>query len=266
MLEILNELDSNLLLFFNHTFHCAFMDRFIMLFTGKWVWVPMYATIPYILFKGFGWKKGLVFTIAVILSIVFADQVCAHLLRPIFQRLRPAHPENPLSAFVTIVDGYRSGRYGFPSCHGANSFALATIMSLIVRRKSFVWFIMLWAAFNSYTRLYLGVHYPGDILVGAAIGSLGAWLLYLAATRVARSVAAGPETSNLNPEPAARDSGPGSVSVSCPGPVDAIYRVPTPANPVPASANPIPAPTLLPLTGTATVLVLLLVALLQTLP
>lgn len=178
MLETLQQMDANLLLFFNHTLHCGFMDRFIMLFTGKWVWIPMYATILVMLTKGFGLRKGIILTLGVILCIVIADQTCAHLLRPVFQRVRPSHPENPLSAYVTIVDGYRSGHYGFPSCHGANSFALATIMSLIIRRRGFSAFIFIWAIFNSYTRLYLGVHYPGDILTGAAIGTLGSLMIY----------------------------------------------------------------------------------------
>ena len=82
------------------------------------------------------------------------------------------------------MDGYRGGSYGFPSCHGSNSFALATVLALIVRRRRFTFFILSWALLNSYTRIYLGVHYPGDILTGALIGSSGAAALYYAAARL----------------------------------------------------------------------------------
>lgn len=177
MIDFLIDTDTQLFLFFN-SLHTPLLDRFMMFFTGRFVWVPMYAAILYILFHSYRPRHAMVLTLAVVMSIVLADQVCATLLRPVFERLRPAHPDNPISPLVHIVDGYRGGRYGFPSCHGANSFALATILSLIVRNRRFSRFIFGWALVNSYTRLYLGVHYPGDLLTGALTGSLGAWCVY----------------------------------------------------------------------------------------
>lgn len=177
MLDQLIALDSDLLLWLN-SFHTCFLDRFVMLFTGRFVWIPMYAAILYTFYRTMTPKQLLAVVIGVALAITLSDQTVASVLRPIFQRMRPANLDNPLSEFVQVVDGYRGGRYGFPSCHGANSFALAVFASLMIRRRRFTVFIFIWAILNCLTRNYLGVHYPGDILVGAAIGSLFGWLCY----------------------------------------------------------------------------------------
>lgn len=177
MLEILQNIDSRLLLLFNGV-HSPFFDEFMMCFTQRYVWVPMYAMLFVAVLMRFGARRGVLVTAFVLLSIVLADQTCAHLIRPLVERMRPSNPDNPLSAAVHIVDGYRGGRYGFPSCHAANSFALAMVISLVFRQKSLGWFLFVWAAVNSYSRLYLGVHYPGDLLCGAAIGILCAALSY----------------------------------------------------------------------------------------
>lgn len=166
MLDTLIDLDSQLLLFLN-SFHTPFLDRFMMLFTGRFIWAPMYALILLLFFKKYNPLRAGVFVVMLVAAIALTDQTCATVLRPIFERLL----NNPLSEFVTVVDGYRGGRYGFPSCHAANSFALAIFLSLVVRRRGFTLVIFGWAMLNSYSRMYLGVHYPGDILVGATIGS-----------------------------------------------------------------------------------------------
>ena len=185
MLETLQNIDSQLLLFFNG-FHTPFLDHFMTLFTGKYIWVPMYAAILPILFKKFRPGMAVMLILGIVAAVALSDQTCATLLRPYFQRLRPSNLENPLSAFVTVVDGYRGGPYGFPSCHAANSFALAAFLCLVVRRKAFRAFIIIWAVINCYTRMYLGVHYPGDILFGAAIGSAYGVACYYAVTCIAR--------------------------------------------------------------------------------
>ncbi len=183
ILEFLLALDEKVFLLFNGMQN-DFWSNFMPIFTGRFVWVPMYAMILVLLFRSFNWKTATIYAVAVILAIVFADQICATFIRPYVERLRPSHLENPLSQFTMIVDGYRGGRYGFPSCHAANSFALATILSLIASRRWFTWFILCWAFVNSYTRLYLGVHYPGDLIVGGLIGALLGWLLFTIARKI----------------------------------------------------------------------------------
>lgn len=171
---MIQQLDASLLLWFNG-WHTAFLDSFVWLFTGRFIWIPMYAALLVMLGKAWGWRKALILALATGLCVALADQLCASVLRPLFCRPRPGRPDSPIADMVTLVNGYRGGHYGFPSCHGANSFALAVAMSMAVKVWRFRAFIFIWATLNCLTRLYLGVHYPGDILAGAAIGSVIAW-------------------------------------------------------------------------------------------
>lgn len=177
MIDILNNIDTQIFLFFNGI-HFHYFDKLMPMISYKFTWVPMYASILFVLFKGFSWKQALALILGIVIAITLADQICATYIRPVVERMRPANPDNPLSQFVHIVNGYRGGRYGFPSCHAANSFALATIVSLIVRYRRCTLFIFGWAALNSYSRIYLGVHYPGDLICGAIIGSACGALCY----------------------------------------------------------------------------------------
>lgn len=185
MIEYLQQLDTELFLFLN-SLHCPVMDRFMYLFTGRFIWIPMYATLLYIITRHFRPRRAIVMVLGIVLSIVIADQLCASVLRPIFERLRPANLDNPISAMVHIVNGYRGGRYSFPSCHAANSFALASFIWWMIRRPRTRCFILVWALLTCYSRIYLGVHYPGDLLVGAIIGTLvgsGCFLLSISLLR-----------------------------------------------------------------------------------
>ena len=179
MIEFLNNIDTQIFLFFNGI-HFAYFDKLMPLITAKFTWVPMYATILFVLFKGYSWRQGVALLMGIIAAVALSDQICATVIRPVVERMRPANLDNPLSSLVHIVGGYRGGRYGFPSCHAANSFALAMIVSLIVRYRRCTLFVFFWAALNSYSRTYLGVHYPGDLICGAIIGMLcGAVCYYI---------------------------------------------------------------------------------------
>lgn len=191
MIDFLNQLDTEIYLIFNGL-HSAFFDSFMKLFTGRFIWVPFYAAIAAVFFRACLWRQALVYLVAVGIAITLTDQTCASLIRPVVERLRPSNLENPLSELAYIVGGYRGGSYGFPSCHSANSFALAVFVSLLFPRKRVVFLMLGWACLNSYTRLYLGVHYPGDLFVGALIGSAFGALCFWAASRVAPVRADGP--------------------------------------------------------------------------
>lgn len=186
MIETLSQIDSQIFLFFNNGIRTSFLDQMMMLFTGRFIWIPMYATILLLFLRPQRWRTALVLTVALAGAIALTDQTCATFIRPLVERMRPSNLENPFSAYVHVVNNYRGGSYGFPSCHAANSFALAAFMCLLVRRRGFVAFICIWAVLNSYSRLYLGVHYPGDLIVGAVIGAAFGAMCYYAAAALLR--------------------------------------------------------------------------------
>lgn len=173
----LSDIDARLLLIVNGA-HSPFFDSVMWCISGRWIWVPFYAVLAYLLFRRMSWKRASICLVTIGLIILAADQTCATLIRPEIGRLRPANINNPLSSFVHVVNGYRGGRYGFPSCHAANTFALAVFMSLVIRHKWFTVMMFSWAFVVSYSRMYLGVHYFGDLFCGATIGSLFAVLFY----------------------------------------------------------------------------------------
>lgn len=173
----LSDIDARLLLIVNGA-HSPFFDAVMWCISGRWIWLPFYAVLAYLLFRRMSWKRASICLVTIGLIILAADQTCATLIRPEIGRLRPANLNNPLSSFVHVVNGYRGGRYGFPSCHAANTFALAVFMSLVIRHKWFTVMMFSWAFVVSYSRMYLGVHYFGDLFCGATIGSLFAVLFY----------------------------------------------------------------------------------------
>lgn len=173
----LSDIDARLLLIVNGA-HSPFFDSVMWCISGRWIWVPFYAVLAYLLFRRMSWKRASICLVTIGLIILAADQTCATLIRPEIGRLRPANLNNPLSSFVHVVNGYRGGRYGFPSCHAANTFALAVFMSLVIRHKWLTVMMFSWAFVVSYSRMYLGVHYFGDLFCGATIGSLFAVLFY----------------------------------------------------------------------------------------
>lgn len=173
----LSDIDARLLLIVNGA-HSPFFDAVMWCISGRWIWFPFYAVLAYLLFRRMSWKRASICLVTIGLIILAADQTCATLIRPEIGRLRPANLNNPLSSFVHVVNGYRGGRYGFPSCHAANTFALAVFMSLVIRHKWFTVMMFSWAFVVSYSRMYLGVHFFGDLFCGATIGSLFAVLFY----------------------------------------------------------------------------------------
>lgn len=185
MIDFLNQLDNQIFLFFN-SFHNDFFDRVMWILTGKMIWLPLYIALFAVLLRTFKLRTVIVYSVAIALTIALADQICSSVLRPMFERMRPSNPDNPISSMVHIVNGYHGGSYGFPSCHAANSFALATIITLMLRSRLAGILLFSWALLNSYTRIYLGVHYPGDILVGASVGSTIAFCCYHAARYIER--------------------------------------------------------------------------------
>ncbi len=184
-MTLIETIDTQLLLLING-FHCEFVDTLMLYLTNRWFWIPFYALILAYIVREKRSVVALWCILSIVLAIALADQIGAGTLRESVARLRPANLDNPISSMVHVVNDYRAGRYGFPSCHAANSFALAVSMGLIFRKKAVAWVMFPWAVLQCYTRAYLGVHYPGDLIVGAILGSSCAAFVYYAPRYIGR--------------------------------------------------------------------------------
>lgn len=169
--------DSSILLAVNGM-HSSYFDTFMWLCSRKFEWIPFYLSIIYVLFRIFNWRVVLYSLVAMGVILLLTDAVSSHFIRPVVARLRPSNLENPISEMIHIVDNHRGGRYGFPSSHASNSWGLVFFVGLLLRRRLLTTFLACWALLLCYSRLYLGVHYPGDLLAGMMLGAVVASVVY----------------------------------------------------------------------------------------
>jgi len=175
-IELISRWDTSLFLFLNSR-HIAWLDTVMWWLSEPLTMLPYYILILFILYRKTGWKSTMIIFLFIALLILTSDQLSVHLFKNIFQRLRPSHNLN-IREFVHVVNNYRGGDFGFISSHASNFFATAVFLIFILRLRWFSITALIIAALVSYSRIYLGVHYPGDVLCGAAFGSLLGFLFY----------------------------------------------------------------------------------------
>lgn len=155
-----------------------FMDRFIYTLTQPWPWIPLYFMLLFMVIKNNATLKQILLILGfAILTVSFADIVANELVKPYFMRWRPTR-DPVLKYSIDVFQNYRGGKYGFFSAHATNTMSIALFFCLIVRSRLFTIAMMSWSLLNGYTRIYLGVHYPSDVLVGFLWGAIVAFASY----------------------------------------------------------------------------------------
>ncbi len=175
------ELDQQILIVLNY-FHTSFWDNAEWLISSITIWIPMYVMILYTLIKSQKWESWLT-VLTLIVLIVLCDQISNEIFKHGFERLRPTHDPD-LQSIVKTVRNYRGGKFGFVSGHATNTMGLAVFTSLLFRNKFYSLFIFIWSLAIGYSRIYLGVHYPGDVLGGMILGALLGFGIYKAYTLI----------------------------------------------------------------------------------
>ena len=175
-MEQLVELDQELFLYLNNLGNPTW-DNFWNFVTNKFASIPFYALLVFFLYKSLGWKRTLFSLVLVALLITCTDQL-ANLFKHGFDRPRPCRQEGVMEYARFVAE--RCGRFGYFSAHAASSSALTIFLGLILRRywKGIFSVLIFWAALVSYSRIYIGVHYPGDVITGSLIGILIGYLFF----------------------------------------------------------------------------------------
>lgn len=176
MIDQLLEYDTELFLFLNNL-GTQTWDTLWLLITNKLTFIPLYAILLFLLYKKFGLKALLVFVVVVALMITFTDQI-TNVFKRGFQRPRPCGEADLIDQIRFIA--VRCGKYGFFSGHSSNSMAAAVFAGLLLKPyyKNLIFILLFWSAVVAYSRIYVGVHYPLDIICGLTFGAISGFLFY----------------------------------------------------------------------------------------
>ncbi len=175
VIEFLKNIDSAIFLFLNGL-HITITDFIMLWLSNKWIWIPLYIILIYVIIKKE--KLKALMTISFLILLVFVtDWISVHLFKELFQRLRPCHDPEIMDKIHLVADNC-GGQFGFVSSHAANHFGLAVFLSKLFKHKNFSKFIYIWAALIAYSRVYIGVHYPGDIIGGVILGIIMGFIIW----------------------------------------------------------------------------------------
>lgn len=165
------QFDTQLFLFLNGL-HADWLDPIMIFISGKLTWTPFYLVLLYLVIKNCK-KQSILIILGIILLIVCSDQISSSVFKPFFERPRPCHDE-VIKDLVYLPNGHCGGAYGFISSHACNAFALAVFITQILKKycPNIACVMFVWATLVAYSRIYMGVHYPGDVVVGALVGAI----------------------------------------------------------------------------------------------
>lgn len=164
-------IDQDFFLFLN-SLNSPFWDQVMSAISGRLIWIPLYLAIVYVLSRKL--RRKMFILVLVIAAVVVLGNELSVIIKNLVQRPRPCH-EPALEGMVHIVNGKCGGLYGFVSSHATNAFSVALLSLSFIRVRWFSFGIIFWALLVSYSRIYLGVHYPGDIICGSLLGALTGW-------------------------------------------------------------------------------------------
>jgi len=163
-------MDADIVLWINGHYS-EWLDTLMWGISRSGTWIPLYVLLlGLIVYRFRNWKVVLLILIGFGIAVGGSDLICSGVLKPLVCRLRPTH--EPAIEPLHLVNGYTGGLYGFCSSHAANTMACGLLFSLLYRNKYATAALMIWVALNCYSRMYLGVHYPSDIIVGLLVGAL----------------------------------------------------------------------------------------------
>ena len=175
-------IDAQILLWINGHY-AEWLDEVMWTVSRATTWVWLYIVLILLIIKKFrNWKSVLLILAGFAVAVGLSDFTTSGIIKPLVCRLRPTH-EPALEGMLHIVKGYTGGLYGFCSSHAANTMSVALLFSLLYKDSRATVSLMAWVALNCYSRMYLGVHYPGDIIAGLLVGALWAVLVYWALSR-----------------------------------------------------------------------------------
>lgn len=176
MLESIQQLDIKLYFFLHHTCKNGVFDILMPFLRNKLTWIPLYMFILYLLSK-YTRRKFVLYILGTLFLIAFSDILCAQVLKPFFHRIRPCN----IFIYHPFFHNFNlcSSTYSFPSCHATNHAALAVFWMFVLDfKKPILVFLPLWAFVISFSQVYIGVHYPSDVIIGMVLGSFIGFLIF----------------------------------------------------------------------------------------